>query len=321
MRTAQLEQLRLAAGAGRPIDGKLALAVLRAGTGDLPDIMAAANRVRRRFFGDRLHHCSIINAKSGACGEDCAFCAQSARHATHVATYGLRSPARIRAARRIASGDPVERFGIVTSGGALGPRDLAQVIKTIKGAGQHGPAWCGSLGAITGGALRELRAAGLRRYHHNIETSEAFFPRICSTHTFAERIAMLRTIRRAGLQVCSGGILGMGETDVDRVAMALALARERVDSIPLNFLVPVPGTRLAKRPILQPLTILKIIAMFRLTNPRAEIKVAAGRLHLRDLQAMVFYAGATGIMIGDLLTIAGRPVAQDVQMLRDLGFQ
>lgn len=158
----------------------------------------------------------------------------------------------------------------------------------------------------------------MRRFHHNLECAESFFPQVCSTHSYRLRIDTIRAAREAGLEVCSGGILGLGESLEQRVEFALCLAREAVDSIPLNFLDPIPGTRLESVPPVRPLEMVRAIAMFRMTNPGAEVKVCGGRPHMRDLQSMIFYAGATGMMIGPMLTVAGRDVRQDVRMLEDL---
>lgn len=298
-----------------------ALAVLVTPAGELPALFARANALRLQHFGNRVHLCSILNAKSGACSEDCAFCAQSARHRTHAEIFPLRSTEAMVAAYEQAAALPIGHFGIVTSGGALPERGLDQVCKAVRTKKLPGKTWCASLGCLTLAQLRKLKAAGVARFHHNLETAESFFPTICSTHTYASRLATLRAARTAGLEVCCGGILGLGETLEQRVEFAFTLARERVDAIPLNFLVAIPGTRLANQPPMAPLDILRAIAMFRLVNPRVEIKVCAGRLLLRDLQSMVFFAGATGIMVGNLLTVAGRDVQQDVQMLRDLGVE
>jgi biotin synthase len=276
--------------------------------------------MRHRYFKNRIHLCSIVNAKSGACAEDCAFCAQSVGHKTEIQVYGLYPGDRIVKSMEDAARYPVDHFGIVTSGAALGADGVARICDTIKRKKQPGVAWCASLGAVGEEAFRALKKAGLKRFHHNLETSRSFFPRICSSHTFDSRLKTLRKVRKAGLEVCSGGILGMGESLEQRVEFAAILAKEHVDSIPLNFLVPIAGTPLAERKPMRALDILKTIAMFRMTNPRAEIKVCAGRLHLRDLQSMIFLAGATGMMIGDLLTVAGQDVARDVQMLDDLGY-
>jgi biotin synthase len=319
MKTSTLTLMRHAARTGKPVSPRTALAILKAGPADLSEIMACASAMRQRYFGNRIHLCSIVNAKSGACPEDCAFCAQSIRHKTKLDIYGLYSGKRIIKSMTDAARYPIDHFGIVTSGAALGRNGVARICDAIRRRKKPDVAWCASLGALDENAFRTLKKAGLKRFHHNLETARSFFPRICSSHTFESRLRTLRLVRKAGLEVCAGGILGMGESLKQRVEFAAILAKERVDSIPLNFLVPIAGTAMGKRKPMQPLDILKTIAMFRMMNPRAEIKVCAGRIHLRDMQSMIFLAGATGMMIGDLLTIAGRDVARDMQMLRDLG--
>ncbi len=302
-----------------PIDDDTALDILRTPAVEIPELLAAASHVRAHHFGNRVNACAIVNAKSGACSEDCAFCAQSASHQTDAAVYPLLDDERLTASYRAAAKHPIQHFGIVTSGETLDPSETRRFADLARKTGEiNHVQWCASLGALTPSDLNQLRRAGVRRYHHNIETAPDFFPNICSTHTFNERLETIRSARTAGLETCCGGILGMGETPDQRVAMARILSMENVDSIPLNFLVPVPGTRLEGTPPMTPLDILRTLAMFRLVCPTAEIKVCAGRLLLRDMQSMVFYAGATGIMIGDLLTIAGRDPESDLQMLRDL---
>lgn len=295
-----------------------ALGILRAGPDALPAIMATATAVRKQYFGKTLHLCSIVNAKSGACSEDCAFCAQSIHHKTKCNVTGLSSEKQLVAAYAEASRLPISRFGVITSGPAQGAAAVERIAKAVIRSKKTNVEWCASLGGVGAAELRALKKAGVKRFHHNIETAESFFPHVCSTHTHEERLKTIREVRNAGLQVCSGGILGMGESLKQRVEMALVLAREQVDAIPLNFLVPIPGTKLGHIKPMKPLEILKTIAMFRLTNPQAEIKVCAGRIHLRQLQSMIFYAGATGMMIGSLLTVAGCDVKQDIQMLKDL---
>lgn len=303
---------------GRPIGESAALAILRCRPEELPEIMACASAVRVRRFGNTVHLCSIMNARSGACSEDCAFCAQSARHRTGADVYGLRSAAEMVRAAEYGARYGIDHFGIVTSGCSLNSKGLEVVCRALRKRGRYRAAWCASLGDVDASGLRRLKEAGLVRFHHNIETAESFFGNICTTHTFRERIETIRRVRSAGLEVCSGGILGMGESAEQRVEMAMTLRDERVESIPLNFLVPVKGTRLEKQTPMKPLDILRCVAMFRLANPRAEIKVCAGRLHLRDLQSMIFHAGASGMMVGPLLTVAGREPELDFQMIRDL---
>jgi len=313
-----INEIRSAAEHGVAVSGKIALAILNSTQSEFPEIMSAAKIMRRKYFGDRVIMCSILNAKSGACPENCRFCAQSVHHRTGIEIYNLRSSSQIVKAFKTAARFPITHFGIVTSGESLNTKGVKQVCAAIRSFNKKGVNWCASLGSLSIEQLKQLKAAGLKRYHHNLETAESFFPRICTTHNYNDRLKTFKAAKKAGLEICSGGILGMGETIKQRVEFAFTLQREKVDSIPLNFLVPIKGTGLENMPPMKPLDILRCVAMFRMTNPKAEIKVCAGRIHLRDLQSMVFYAGATGIMIGDLLTVAGRDLKQDLRMLSDL---
>lgn len=313
-----IRRLQLAAAKGKAIGAADALAVLKSTTDEIPEILAAATGMRRRYFGGKKFLCSIVNARSGACPEDCRFCAQSARHNTGIQVYDLMEPDKITRAYREAAKLPISHFGVITSGTSVDGSRLKKICRAVRNYERKGLSWCASLGEVPLDFLKELRKAGVKRYHHNLETAESYFPRVCTTHTYADRIATIRSARKAGLEICSGGILGMGETLKQRVEFALTLSRENVDSIPLNFLMPIKGTKFGNLPPMAPLDILRCIAMFRMTNPRAEVKVCAGRTHMRDVQSMIFYAGATGMMVGRLLTVAGRDVAQDLQMLEDL---
>ncbi|OGV66463.1 MAG: biotin synthase BioB [Lentisphaerae bacterium RIFOXYA12_FULL_48_11] len=313
-----IKEIRSAAARGTAVSAKTALAILHSPAHDFPEIMAAATQMRRNYFGDSIIMCSILNAKSGACPENCKFCAQSVHHKAGIEIYALRSGSQIVKAYKAATSLPINHYGIVTSGESIDEKGIIRICDAIRSFKRKGVEWCASLGSLTIEQFRQLKAAGLKRFHHNLETAESYFPRICTTHSYADRLATLKAARKAGLELCSGGILGMGETIKQRVELAFTLQREKVDAIPLNFLVAVKGTKLEKIPPMKPLDILRCVAMFRMTNPRAEIKVCAGRIHLRDLQSMIFYAGATGIMIGDLLTVAGRDVKKDLQMLEDL---
>jgi biotin synthase len=306
---------------GIPISEETAMEILLCGPDEIPEVMTCTNLVRNRYFGKNLLMCSILNAKSGECTEDCAFCAQSAHHSTHADVFGLAAVEEIETAYRKASELPVSHFGVVTSGKALIGTEIEQICEAAKRTNDPRLAWCASLGCLDEEQLLTLKRAGFKRFHHNLETAESFFPEICSTHSYQQRLDTVRAVKEAGLEICCGGILGLGESLEQRVEFAALLAREQVDSIPVNFLVAIQGTRLEDLPPLTPLEMIRSIAMFRMMNPKAEIKVCAGRIHLRDLQSMVFYAGATGIMIGDLLTIAGRNPKDDLQMIEDLGFR
>jgi len=280
-----------------------------------------ADRLRRKFHGDKVRFCSIISAKQGRCPEDCKFCAQSSHYRTGASSHPLVTARRTVAAARRAAETGADSFGVVTSGRRPTRRDWPRLLGIIGGVAALGAVRpCASLGALTVEGARELKKAGLVRYHHNLETSRRHFTKICTTHTYDERLATLRAVKEAGLELCCGGIFGIGETNTDRVDLALTVREFDPDSVPLNFLNPVPGTPLAGSPPLRPLDVLKIIAVFRVALPRQEIKVCGGReVNLRHLQSWMFYAGATGAIIGDYLTTTGRPAADDVQMIDDLG--
>ncbi len=313
-----MKAIREAAENDLPISEEAALYVLRSPAADLPRIFAAASTVRHRYFGNSVRLCSILSAQSGACSEDCAFCAQASCHNTETQTAPLCSKEAMIEAFDTAAELPVTHFGVVTSGCALSEDGVERVCSAVRQHKHPRVSWCGSLGCLEYDQLCVLKASGLKRFHHNLETAQSFFPQICTTHSWEMRLETVRMARKAGLEVCCGGIFGLGESIEQRVEFALTLAREAIDSIPLNFLIPIPGTRLEKMEIMKPLDILRTVSMFRLTNPSAEVKVCAGRVHLGDLQSMIFHAGANSMMIGPLLTVAGRNVEQDLQMLQDL---
>jgi biotin synthase len=265
--------------------------------------------------------CSIVNAKSGACSEDCRFCAQSSHYATDAPVYHLIDVDRMDEAAREAKKNGAGRFCIVTSGrGIDDAADLRNIARGIERVSAAGLSPCATLGTLTLAQLRYLKDAGLHRYHHNIETSREFFPKICTTHTFDERAGLLRHARSIGLSACSGGILGMGETMEDRVSMAFSLRDLDVESIPLNFLMPITGTPMDKVAPLAPLEALHAIALFRMVLPDREIRVCGGRgTALGDLHPRIFQAGADGFMIGNYLTRTGLDPESDLQMLKELG--
>ncbi|MFW6108129.1 MAG: biotin synthase BioB [bacterium] len=287
------------------------------------ELLFGANRLRSGFRDDVVHLCSVVNAKSGACPEDCAFCAQSARYETSADVYPLVPEAEMTSRAWAAAERGADHFGIVTSGeSACANRgDFETICAAAEAIGRAGAVEpCVSIGRLEPADLDRLKAAGLRRIHHNLETSERFYPQICTTHSHADRVATVRNAKAAGLEVCCGGLFGLGETWADRVDLALRLRQLDVDSVPINFLNPVPGTPLGGRPLLEPREALRIIALFRFVLPGRTIKVCGGReVTLRDLQSWMFAAGASGTMIGHYLTTAGRDAADDLQMLADLG--
>jgi biotin synthase len=304
------------------IDEETALQLATARGSDLIALFQAASRIREQHFGTAVSLCSIINAKSGRCPENCAFCAQSAHHLTDAPVYPLKSTDAMVEAAAMAASHGAGCFGIVTSGTAIASGEeldrLCEALERIRRETTISPS-C-SLGILDEETARRLKAAGMETYHHNLETARSFFPAVCTTHDYEEDVNTVRAAKRAGLRVCSGGIFGLGETMAQRIELALTLRELEVDSIPLNFLNPVPGTPLADADNLTPMECLLTIALFRIILPDRTITVCGGReRNLRDLQSWIFMAGASGTMIGDFLTTSGRPVASDLQMIRDLG--
>lgn len=290
---------------------------------ELEGLIRRADAQRELVFGRQVRLCAISNAKSGACPEQCDFCAQSARFRTAAPSFPMKPARRIADEARRAHEAGAREFSIVTSGRALRREDdVAQVEGALRLIGQEtGMERCASLGELPDDVLHRLREAGMLRYHHNIETAPSFHARIVHTHTFDDEVRVVREAREAGLLTCSGGILGMGESPAQRVEMALALRELGPDCVPLNFLDPRPGTPLEGRDDLTPLECLRIIAIFRLVLPRTPIFVCGGReRNLRELQGRMFEAGASGTMVGDYLTTAGQAAEADREMIAEAGY-
>ena len=268
----------------------------------------------------RVAACTIINAKSGRCSEDCRFCAQSGRHRTQAPVYPLKDSDEIVAAARRARDIGSARFGIVTSGNSLTSAEVERLVSVVKRIREEvGIGVCGSLGAMDAHALRSLYDAGMRRYHHNIETSRRFYPDIVTTHTFEDRLRTIAAARAAGFEICSGGIIGLGESWEDRIDMALTLRSLDVDAVPLNILIPIAGTSLEGATAVTAVDVVRTVALFRLALPQKTITLAAGRESvLRDFQALAFMAGADGMLIGGYLTVAGRAVEDDQRLMKDI---
>ena len=279
----------------------------------LDELISHANEVRAQYIGDRLQLCGILNARSGRCTEDCKFCSQSARHPTASPVYPLMSRREIVAAARQRKNIGAERFSIVTSGNRLSDNELKQIAGAISEIVENvGMQVCASLGALDKEQLTTLKNAGLSRYHHNIETSPTFYPNIVTTHTFDDRLDTIKNAKQAGLEVCCGGIIGMGETWEDRIDMALTLKQLEVDSIPINILIPVKGTPLENIERISVADCVRTIGVFRIILKDKTIKVAAGReAVLKDEQWKAFAAGANGMIIGGYLTIKGQAVEAD----------
>lgn len=289
---------------------------------DFHELIYHAGRLRRHFKGDSVHLCSIVNAKSGACPENCRFCAQSAHHQTAIKEYPLISEKELIRAFGKAVHNGARCFSIVTSGRNVTGTELNTICAALPHLDNETVTLSASLGELDEQSLRRLRKSGLQRYHHNIEAAESFFSSVCTTHTFADRVATVKRAKEAGLEVCSGGLFGIGENFVRRLEFAFTLRGLDVDSIPLNFLNPVPGTPLAGQPRLPPQEILRIIALFRFILPNKSISICGGReVNLRDMQSWIFEAGANGMMTGGYLTTEGRTVEQDLDMISDLGMK
>jgi biotin synthase len=293
------------------------------GASDIFDLMSWANRVRERFKGNKIHLCSIVNAKAGACSENCSFCAQSSFYQTGSPRYGFVDPEPVREAADEAGRNGVTAVGLVAAWKGLneGPL-LDEVCARVRELAQSGKTRPDvSLGIIKSQRVADrLKEAGVECYGHNLETSRRFFPQQCTTHTYEERLETIGHLKRAGIKICSGGIIGMGETREDRCDLAYSLKEVGANVVPINILNPIAGTPFEKLEPLAPMEILKTIACFRLILPRKEIMIAGGRtVNLRDMQSMVFTAGASALMVGNYLTTLNQPVEKDLQMLKDLG--
>jgi biotin synthase len=324
--TIQNAQLGWSELAERVLDGYLltageALSILRADDDELLNILAAAFKIRRQWFGKTVQLYFLMNAKSGLCPEDCHYCSQSKDSTAEISKYNLLSRDKLLDGARMAAERGSKTYCIVIS--ARGPSEreiqaVEKVVPEIKAA--HDLEVCACLGLLTPDQAKRLAACGVDKVNHNLNTSREFYEQICSTHTYQDRVDTLSAVRAAGLQLCSGGIIGMGERDQDVVQMALSLRELNVESIPLNFLIDIEGTQLERSNRLTPRYCLKALAMFRFVNPRSELRIAGGReLHLGSLQALGLYA-ANSIFVGDYLTTKGQPAEADYKMIEELGF-
>jgi biotin synthase len=283
-----------------------------------------ANRVRRQNFSNAVRLCSIVPGKLGACSEDCKWCAQSVHAGSDKAPPRRTTTQEIHLAASSAITNRAASMGIVNSGRAPSQRDLDDVIEAVREIRSDNNCEieiCASLGELTELQAAQLADAGVTRYHHNLETSRRFFRQVVTTHGYELRIRTLQFARAAGMRICCGGLMGLGETWEDRVDLALTIRDEvNPDVTPLNFLQPMAGTALEDATPLQSIEALAIMAIFRLILPKVDLKVAGGReYNLRDLQSWMFYAGATSCMVGNYLTTTGRDVNSDLQMIEDLG--
>ncbi|MCD7724157.1 MAG: biotin synthase BioB [Clostridiales bacterium] len=290
-------------------------------TCDLEELCEGADRIRERCLGDKVDLCSIINGRSGRCPEDCKYCAQSAHNHTNCEVYDFLPEEKIVEACRLHESEGVDRFSIVTAGKALTGEEFEKAVhayETMRS--QCKIELCASMGFLNAEQLRRLHEAGVTSYHHNIETSKRNFPNICTTHTYDQKVATLKLVKAEGMCACSGGIIGMGESWEDRLDMAVSLAELEIDSIPINALMPIPGTPLAHQERLTEAEILRTIAFFRYINPEANIRLAAGRALMTNDGERAFESGASATITGNMLTTAARATIQsDKRMLAGLG--
>jgi biotin synthase len=290
---------------------------------DILDLLSWSNRIRERYKGNKIHLCSIVNAKAGACSENCSFCSQSAFYQTGSPRYGFIDPEPVQEAAEEARQNGVTAVGLVAAwkGVNEGPLldEICDRIRELKESGKTRPD--ASLGIIKSQKVADrLKEAGLECYGHNLESSRRFFPQTCTTHTYDDRLETIGYLKKSGISICSGGIIGMGETREDRCDLAFSLKEIGASVCPINILNPIKGTPFEKLSPLPVMEILKTIACFRFILPRQEIMVAGGRtVNLREAQSMIFMAGASALMVGNYLTTLNQPVEKDLQMLKDLG--
>ena len=306
---------------GKNLDTGDALRLFEEGATRPFHLMTAASEIREHFKGNEVILCGIVSAKSGKCSENCAFCAQSSHYPTEVDSYSLRKATEIVEKAERAGRAGAEMFGIVTSGKRVGTRkEWTAIFRAVRGINKLGMKACASPGIIDREQAEALKAAGLYRYHHNLETSRSFFGKICTTHDYDEDVEAVRAARSAGLSTCCGGIIGLGEGVGHRIELALTLRDLGVDSVPLNILNPIKGTPLGRTPPLPPLEILTTIAIFRFLLPDRDIKLCGGKeKNLRQLLPLGLVAGANSLMIGNDSTPPGRDAGLDREMIEDLG--
>jgi biotin synthase len=306
---------------GQQISRSEALSILKAPDSDVLKVLSAAYEIRREYFGNTVQLYYLMNVKSGLCPEDCNYCSQSKLSTATIPKYQMLSQEEMVSGARRAAESKACTFCIVASGRGPSDREIDQVVSAVREIKETLPIRvCACLGILKPGQAERLKAAGVDRYNHNLNSSEEFTPNIVSTHTFDDRVETVNDIAEAGISPCSGGIIGMGESDEDVVSLAFALRELEIESIPVNFYHPIAGTPLYGTWTLNPRRCLKALAMFRFVNPRREIRIAGGReLHLGSMQPLGLYA-ANSIFVSDYLTTKGQRAEDDYKMIADMGF-
>ncbi len=288
----------------------------------LKELTEAANEIRKHFCEDKFDICTIINGKSGKCSENCKFCAQSSFYDTHIKEYSLLNSKAIVKEAKYNDERGVLRFSIVTSGRKLSDKEIDSVCESIKEINKNtSVSVCGSFGLLSEEQYKKLKEAGLTRVHNNLETSRKNFKNICTTHTFDEKVQAIKNAKNAGLNICSGGIMGLGETMEDRIDMALELRELGVLSIPVNILNPIKGTPFENNKLLTNDEICRIVAVYRFLIPRGAIRLAGGRGLLVDKGESCFLSGANAAISGDMLTTSGITIKEDMNLLKKIGYK
>ncbi len=317
-RQSQITQLESQILAGKELTREQALALTEA---PLEELCQAADRIRKAFCQNTFDICAIINGKSGKCPENCKYCAQSAHYATKTEEYPLLSGEEMLKGALCNQEAGVLRFSVVTSGRRLTDKETERVCENFRLLNENTRlSLCASHGLLSLEQYKRLKAAGVERIHNNLETSRRFFPQICTTHTYDDKINAIKAAQEAGLSVCSGGILGMGETWEDRIDLALELRELHILSIPINILNPIPGTPLERLKPLKLPEIRRITAIYRMLHPGAAIRMAGGRGQLPDKGRSVFSSGANAAISGPMLTTSGISMEEDLRILEDLGY-
>ncbi len=289
---------------------------------DVFSMMAGANIIRDAFFKNQVHLCTICNGKSGRCSEDCTFCSQSKFVDTDIDIYPLLSKKELQKGAIEAAESPINRYSVVTSGKGLPENEIEKIAQAFVELDDKKVDFCVSLGILESDDFKTLKNAGISRYHHNLETARSHFDKICTTHTFQDRVNTIQAAKKAGMSVCAGGLFGTGETDEQVLELALELKDLDVDAVPINFLTAIKGTPLESKDVLTPLKCLKIIALFRYVLPQKDLLICGGRLNnLKMMHPMIFHAGASGLMTGSYLTTKGNQLDDDLEMIHQLGFE
>jgi biotin synthase len=288
---------------------------------DSARLYQGADSLRCNIHKNRLDLCSIVNATSGKCSEDCKFCAQSAHYDVEVASYDLINPAEVLTVARENELSGVQRFSLVTAGREVSEQKLTEFKKIYKKLQENTRmSFCASMGFLTVEKAHKLKEMGVSRYHCNLETSRSFFPNVCTTHTWDEKVATIKIAQDAGLEVCSGGIIGLGESLEQRLELAFELRELGILSVPLNILNPIKDTPFDHLTPLSVAEVLTCVALFRFILPHAVIRIAGGRNLLGDEQGKCFTSGANGSIVGNYLTTLGNSLAEDIEMFKELGF-